>query len=53
MKGMYRMMVRIRVVEEALVGPILSGEVKTPCHLYSGEEAVAVGVCVLYEGNKY
>jgi len=37
MKDMYRMMVRIRAVEEALVGPILSGEVKTPCHLYSGE----------------
>ena len=25
--------------------PILHGEVLTPCHLYSGEEAVAVGLC--------
>jgi len=45
MKEMYRMMVRIRAVEEALVEPILSGEVKTPCHLCSGQEAVSVGVC--------
>lgn len=50
-KEMYRMMVRIRAVEEALVGPILSGEVKTPCHLYSGEEAVAVGVCAALENG--
>jgi len=52
-KNMYRMMVRIRAVEEALVGPILSGEVKTPCHLYSGQEAVAVGVCAALDKEDY
>lgn len=41
----FRMMLRIRICEESLVEPILSSEVCTPCHLYSGEEAVAVGVC--------
>jgi acetoin:2,6-dichlorophenolindophenol oxidoreductase subunit alpha len=35
----------IRFCEEGLVEPILNGGVKTPCHLYSGEEAIAAGVC--------
>ena len=38
-------MQRIRQCEEALVEPIVKGEVRCPCHLYSGEEAVAVGIC--------
>ena len=42
---LYRTMVKIRFFEESLAGPILRGEIKTPCHLYSGQEAVAVGVC--------
>jgi acetoin:2,6-dichlorophenolindophenol oxidoreductase subunit alpha len=43
--SLYRSMLRIRYCEESLVDPILSGAIRTPCHLYSGEEAVAVGVC--------
>lgn len=35
---------RIRECEESLVEPISTGEVRTPCHLYSGQEAVAAGV---------
>ena len=42
--GLLLNMRRIRECEEALVEPINSGEVRTPCHLYSGQEAVAVGV---------
>lgn len=38
-------MLRIRVAEESLVGPIIKGEIKTPVHLYSGEEAIAAGIC--------
>lgn len=38
-------MVRIRCCEESLVEPILKGEVRCPVHLYSGEEAIAVGIC--------
>lgn len=45
LEHMFRMMVRIRYCEESLVDPIINGDVLTPCHLYSGEEAVAVGVC--------
>jgi len=38
-------MVRIRICEESLVEPILKGEVRCPVHLYSGQEAIATGVC--------
>jgi len=38
-------MVRIRLCEESFVEPILSGQVRCPVHLYSGQEAIATGVC--------
>jgi len=43
--SIHRQMLRIRLCEESFVEPILSGEVRCPCHLDSGEEAVAVGIC--------
>ena len=51
--GFYRRMLRIRLCEEAFVAPILSGEVRCPCHLYSGEEAIAVGVCAALTKKDY
>jgi len=45
LKNLYRAMVRIRLVEESFVEPILSGEIKCPVHLYAGEEAIAAGIC--------
>jgi len=48
-----RKMVTIRICEERLVEPILKGEVKTPCHLYSGEEAIAAGVCSVLSTSDY
>ena len=45
LEKLYREMVRIRMCEESLVEPIIRGDVRCPCHLYSGQEAVAVGVC--------
>lgn len=32
---------------------ILKGEIKTPCHLYIGEEAAATGVCLALEKEDY
>jgi pyruvate dehydrogenase E1 component alpha subunit len=45
LKQLYTTMVRIRLCEESFVEPILNGEVRCPVHLYSGQEAIATGVC--------
>lgn len=45
LSGLYRQMVTIRFFEESLVEPILNSEIRTPCHLSSGQEAIAVGLC--------
>jgi len=46
-KQMYETMVKIRTFEETIADILENrpGEIKTPCHLYIGEEAVATGVC--------
>ncbi len=43
--ALYRSMVRTREFEERLAEKVLAGEIKTPCHLYVGQEATATGVC--------
>jgi len=53
LEKLYRMMLRIRHCEESLVESILNGEIKTPCHLYSGQEAIAAGVCANLGKNDY
>jgi TPP-dependent pyruvate/acetoin dehydrogenase alpha subunit len=50
---LYKTMVRIRLCEESLVEPILNGEVRCPVHLYSGEEAIATGVCAALSKEDY
>ena len=53
LEKVYRMMVRIRLCEESLVEPILNGEVRCPVHLYSGQEAIATGVCFALSAKDY
>jgi TPP-dependent pyruvate/acetoin dehydrogenase alpha subunit len=53
LKNLYRTMVRIRLCEESLVAPILKGEVRCPVHLYSGEEAIATGICAALNNEDY
>jgi pyruvate dehydrogenase E1 component alpha subunit len=50
---MYRTMLRIRLFEERVADLIEAGEIKTPCHLYIGQEAIAVGVCAALEREDY
>jgi len=44
-KRLYKSMVLIRYAEEAIGDYRRDGVIKTPCHLYIGQEAIAVGVC--------
>jgi acetoin:2,6-dichlorophenolindophenol oxidoreductase subunit alpha len=53
LKHLYRTMLRIRLAEESLVNPILKGDIRTPCHLYSGEEAIATGLCSALSKDDY
>jgi len=50
---LYKTMLRIRLAEEKLVEPILDGTVRCPVHLYSGEEAVASGICANLKTEDY
>ena len=42
---LYRQVYRIRRAEEAIVERYLDDEMKTPCHLSLGQEAIAAAVC--------
>jgi TPP-dependent pyruvate/acetoin dehydrogenase alpha subunit len=50
---MYRAMVRIRICEESFVEPILKDEIRCPVHLYTGQEAIATGVCFALTEKDY
>lgn len=49
----YKQMLQIRFCEEGFIEPILNGEIKCPVHLYSGEEAIATGVCSALRKDDY
>ncbi len=42
---LYASMLRLRIVEETIAALYSEQEMKCPTHLYTGQEAVAVGVC--------
>jgi len=50
---MYGTMVRIRRFEERAGELVEAGEIKTPCHLYIGQEGVAVGVSAALAREDY
>ena len=49
----YRSMRQIRRFEERVADLIEAGEIKTPCHLYIGQEAIAAGVCAALGRDDY
>jgi pyruvate dehydrogenase E1 component alpha subunit len=53
LEKLYRMMVRIRLCEESFVEWILNGEIRCPVHLYTGQEAIATGVCAALSEKDY
>lgn len=44
--NLFKVMKKIRLFEEAVADMIERGEIRTPCHLYIGQEAVAAGACL-------
>jgi len=50
---MYKSMVRIRGFEERVCKEFASGNIAGFVHLYTGEEAVAVGVCASLNVDDY
>lgn len=50
---LYELMLTIRQVEERLAEALLDGEIRCPVHLYSGQEAVAAGVCANLDADDY
>jgi acetoin:2,6-dichlorophenolindophenol oxidoreductase subunit alpha len=50
---MYRTMVRVRAFEERVAQLVEAREIRTPCHLYIGQEAIAAGVCAALEVSDY
>ncbi|HEV8473641.1 MAG TPA: thiamine pyrophosphate-dependent dehydrogenase E1 component subunit alpha [Methylomirabilota bacterium] len=44
-RSLYETMVRMRMVEEAIVRIYPDREIRSPAHLYIGQEAVAAGTC--------
>jgi len=53
LRTMYVSMLKIRKCEERIADLILKGEIECPCHLYIGQEAVAVGVCANLKRDDY
>lgn len=51
--SLFKNMLRIRLFEEGLIEPILNREIFTPCHLYSGQEAIAAGLCATLTRDDY
>lgn len=49
----YATMLRIRIFEERVADLVTAGEITCPCHLYIGQEAIAVGVCAALRTDDY
>ena len=53
LRVMYVTMLKIRKFEERVAELISRKEIICPCHLYTGEEAVATGVCSILRKDDY
>ncbi len=50
---LYKRMLTIRRSEERIAKRVTEKKITTPCHLYIGQEAVAVGVCYALKNTDY
>lgn len=52
-RKLHLLMVKTRIFEERVREALFNNEIRTPCHLYLGEEAVAAGVCINLRTDDY
>ena len=50
---LYTCMLRIRIVEESIAELLEKDEIRCPTHLYTGQEAIAAGVCAALTPEDY
>ena len=53
LQSLFNNMSRIREAEERMSDLVQAKEIQCPCHLYSGEEAIAVGICAHLSTEDY
>ena len=53
LRQLHATMLRIRLVEERVAELVEVGEIRCPCHLYTGQEAIAAGVCAALSREDY
>lgn len=53
LKSLLHTMIRIRVFEERIADLVNEKKIITPCHLYTGQEAVATGICHALRKDDY
>jgi acetoin:2,6-dichlorophenolindophenol oxidoreductase subunit alpha len=53
LRVLYHSMLRIRVAEEKIAGLLEQKEIRCPTHLYTGQEAIAAGVCAALDQQDY
>ncbi len=53
MRQTYRCMLLIRTAEERIAGLLEQNEIRCPTHLYTGQEAIAAGVCAALNRDDY
>jgi TPP-dependent pyruvate/acetoin dehydrogenase alpha subunit len=51
--NIFNKMLRIRRIQERIESLYLQDEMKTPVHLYNGQEAIAVGICSVLKNDDY
>ena len=53
LRGLYYQMAKIRIAEEQIAELLNNREINCPTHLYTGQEAIAVGICFPLRSTDY
>jgi TPP-dependent pyruvate/acetoin dehydrogenase alpha subunit len=53
MRALHLSMLRIRITEEVVADLLTNNEIRCPTHLYTGQEAIAAGICAALTQEDY